>query len=278
MKHLLTLTDLTKSEINNILEVATQMRRVVLTNFKKGPQLIGHVVAGVWEKPCTSSTAFQLASAYLSGTCCPVFGADDVLTQCNTLDNMGVNTMVVTMANDSLAQKLAAKSRAAVINGGSAQFDPIGVLADLMTLNLKLDGLKNLNVLLLGNRDVNKINELTHCLQMFGSNVLWYLPAEDIATQRRGVVINKAEAAFAGADAVLDLGLSQFCDAEKYYGSSGGVSQSLLDKARINCPLLGNRYVVDKMGIREYVYNAVNTRESCYVAVAMAVLYLIQKN
>ena len=278
MKNLLTLTDLTKKEISNILEVATQMHRIVTANYKKGPQLIGHVVAGIWSKPNISSTAFQLATAYLSGTACPVFGTDEVLEQCRTFDSMGVNTVVIACDNGNIAKSFANTSRAGVINGGSSQYDPIGVLADVMALNAKLDGLSNLNVLLVGNRDVNKINELNHTLQLFGSNAIWYLPPDDFVTTRKGIIIDRAPAAFAGADAVIDLGLAAFSDPEKYYGTSGGISEELMDMARINCPLLGNRYIVDKVGIKEYSHNIVNARESYYVSVAMAVLYLLQRD
>ena len=278
MKHLLSLTDLNKEQITQILEVATQMRRIVLTDYKKGPQLIGSVVAGLWKKPSVASTAFALATSYLSGTSLPVLGADDVLEQCRALDNMGVNTIVVSNDNDNLAKSFSARSRAGVINGGSGQYDPIGVLADLMALQLKLDGLTNISVLAVGNRDINKINELNYCLQLFDSSLVWYLPVDDFVTPRRGIVLDNIDAAFFGADAVIDLGLSSFSDPTKYYGASGGIAEELIDKARIHCPLLGSRIVVDKAGIKEYAYSIDNTRQSCYVAVAMAVLHLLQKN
>ena len=277
MKHLLTLTDLTKNELSNVLEVATQMRRIVAANYKKGPQLIGNVVAGVFANPGVASTAMQLATTYLSGASCPVFGASDILAQCQTFDSMGVNTLVVACANDNLAKSFASKSRCGVINGGSSQYDPIGVLADLMALNARLDGLQNLNVLSVGNRDVNKINELNHCLQLFGSNMIWYLPPDDFVTTRKGIVIDKADVAFAGADAVIDLGLATFSDPEKYYGSIGGISEEYMDKASIRCPLLGSRHVVDKIGIKEYPHNIVSSRETCYVSVLMAVMYLMKR-
>ena len=277
MKHLLTLTDLTKNEISNVLEVATQMRRIVASDYKKGPQLIGNVVAGVFPNPNLSSTAMQLATTYLSGTPCAVFGVNDELGQCHTFDSMGVNTLVINCANDNLAKSFAGKSRCGVINGGSSQFDPIGVLADLMALNARLDGLQNLNVLAVGNRDVNKMNELIHCLQLYGSNMIWYLPSDDFVTTRKGIVLDKADAAFSGADAVIDLGLAAFSEAEKYYGSVGGISEAYMDKARIRCPLLGSRYVVDNVGIKEYAHNIVSSRETCYVSVLMAVLYLMRK-
>jgi hypothetical protein len=278
MKNLLSLTSLNRQEITQILDVATQMRRVVLTSYKKGPQLIGHVVAGLWQKPCTSSTAFTLATSYLSGTACPIFGADDVQSQCISLENMGVNTVVVAHENDNLVKNFANVARCNVINGGSGQYDPIGVLADLMTLSTKLDGLQNLSVLVVGNRDNNKIMELKHCLQLFGSGLVWYLPVDDFVTPRRGIILDKPEAGFSGADAVIDIGLTAFSDPAKYYGTQGGIDEKLMNRARIEAPLLGTRNVVDNVGIKEYQYNAVGTRESCYVAVAMAVLYIMTRD
>lgn len=278
MKNLLSLTEKSKTEINRITEVAASMRRSVFQSFKKSPQLIGMAVGGVWEKPCASSTAFSLATTYLSGSMVPVFGADDPFEQCNLLDNMGANAVVVSCENDNLAKSFATRSVCSVINGGSGQYDPVGVLADLMAISMKCDGLQNLTVLAVGNRDTNKVNELIKVLEMYNSSLLWYLPQDDFVTQRKGIVIDKAEAAFHGADAVIDLGLSAFSDPVKYYGSSGGITENLMDLARINCPLLGCRTFVDKSGVREYPNNIVNIRESCYVAAAMASLYLTMKD
>lgn len=278
MKHLLTLTDLNKKQINEILDVAKQMRRIVLANYKKGPQLVGSVIGGVWEKPCLSSSAFTLGATYLSGTAIPVFGAEDLLRQCQIFDNMGVNALVVACDNDNLAKSFANKSRCSVINGGSSQYNPIGVLADLMALSAKLDGLQNLSILTVGNKRTNVVNELIHCLQLYGSTVVWYLPTDDYVTQRKGIVMDKADAAFSGADAVLDLGLSAFSDPKKYYGSSGGITEKLMDKARIDCPLLGTKHIVDNVGIKEYPHSLVDAYDCCYVSVAMAVLYLMSRN
>ena len=50
-----------------------------------------------------------------------------------------------------------------------------------------------------------------------------------------------------------------------------------MDKARINCPLLGTDSVVDRIGVKDYPYNAVAARDVSYVSVAMAVLYLIHR-
>lgn len=270
--------DMSKRDINNIIEVATQMRRIVQNNYKKGPQLIGSTVAGVWEAPSVSSTAFNLGVNYLSGSFCPVFASDDMLEQCQVFDSMGVNAVVLSCKNDRLLDVFASQSRCSVINGGTSQYDPIGVLADLMAINGRMDSLQNLTVVAVGNKDVNRINELTYCLQQYGSTLVWYLPKSDTETVRKGIVVNNAEAAFSGADAVIDIGLTPFSDMEQYYGASGGIPESLMDKARINCPLLGCRTIVDRIGVRNYSNSIASARDCCFVSVAMAVLYLVHKN
>lgn len=203
---------------------------------------------------------------------------DDLEAHCRTLNNMGANAVILSCANDNLARNMAGSLSCSVINGGSGNYDPIGVLADLMAISSKSDGLQNLSVLLVGNRHTNKVNEFIHCLQLYGSTLVWYLPTDDFVTQRKGIVMDKAEAAFTGADAVVDLGLSDFSDPQKYYGSRGGIPEKLLDKARINCPLLGTKNVVDNIGLKDYPHSLVNLRDECYVSVAMAVLYLLHRN
>ena len=278
MKNLLSLHELDKKDITNILQIAAQMRRIYTTGSKKGPQLIGSVVGGVWTNCCLSSTAFGLATSYMSGAFCPVYGAENKADSCLALDSMGVNTVVAQMSDLNEIKRVAALMRCATVNGGTSDSDPITALADLMTLNIKLDGLQNLNVSVVGNRDVNAMDELNYCLHLFGSDLVWYLPSYDIQTPRTGIVLDDPTAAFAGADAVIDLGLGNGCDGASYYGSAEGIPDELLDKAHVNCPLLGCRTVAHG-GVRALYNDSVeNLRQSCYVAVAMAVLYLVRKN
>lgn len=278
MKHILNLTDFNKDDVLQILDVATQMRKIVTTEYKRSPHLLGSVLGGVWEKPCASSTAFGLAVTYMSGSPLIVFDRDEVVERLREFDNMGASDIVISTKNDNLVKSFAESSRAHVINAGSGRFDPIGVLADLMAIRTLADGLNGLNLLLVGNRDVNKVTELTYVLSQFGGTVSWYLPSSDLATERKGIVLDKAEAAFAGVDAVIDLGLAEFCNPAEYYGSIGGISSKLMDKARVSAPLLGSRNVVDSFGVKEYAHNLVNARHSCYVSVAMACLYLLHRN
>ena len=277
MKKLISLTELDRQQITEILETAMQMRKISASTFKKAPQLIGYTVGGVWQKPCFSSAAFSLAASYLSGTMHPFYGAEDAVAHSRLLDAMGVNAVVLSCENDNALRQFAQSARCYVINGGSQNAHPLAALADLMTLWLKADGLQNLTVLAVGNASNNKTTELNYCLQLFGSQFCRSLPAEDFTTPRNGIVISSAEAAFAGVDAVIDLGLAPFCDASRYYGTAGGISEKLMDKAAVQAPLLGADKVVDSVGAKPYAYSAQRTADSCAVAVAMALLYLASK-
>ncbi|HIT77735.1 MAG TPA: hypothetical protein IAD47_02960 [Candidatus Limihabitans stercoravium] len=277
MKNVVSLTDLKREEISLILETAVQMRRLVMAAFKKGPQLVGKTVANLFRQEDKHSMGFQLASGYMSANSYMYYGVKDLFESCCALDNMGVNTIVVQCDNDNMVAKIAESVKCSLVNGGSAQSDPVGVLADLLALQSKMDSLRNLTVLAVGNRQTNKITELSHCLSMYGSGLVWYLPNSDFSTQRKGVVVGDINSAFAGADAVIDLGLNDYSDPQQYYGTVGGISSKLMDMARVNAPLLGARNVVDSIGVKTYANSIVNTRDSCYVAVAMALLYILNR-
>ena len=277
MKNVVSLTDLKREEISLILETAVQMRRLVMAAFKKGPQLAGKTVANLFRQEDKHSMGFQLASGYMSANSYMYYGVRDLFDSCCALDNMGVNTIVVQCDNDNMVAKIAESVKCSLVNGGSAQSDPVGVLADLLALQSKMDSLRNLTVLAVGNRQTNKITELSHCLSMYGSGLVWYLPNSDFSTQRKGVVVGDINSAFAGADAVIDLDLNDYSDPQQYYGTVGGISSKLMDMARVNAPLLGARNVVDSIGVKPYANSIVNTRDSCYVAVAMALLYILNR-
>ncbi len=277
MKNILSLVECDKDFVDKVIAVAMQMRKVVLSNYKKSPHLAGSVLCGVWNRADWRSAAFSLAAAYMSGTSQEVFATDDVMEQLMALDAMGANDVVVSNGDDNLIRAFAQKAKCNVINGGSSSFDPVGVLADLAALSVKTDGLKGISVLVVGNKKVNKMAELTHALGLYNSSVVWCLPPDDVATVRRGIVIDNPSAAFVGADAVIDIGLNAYCNAELYYGHSAGIPQELMKKARVNAPLLGTRNVVSNGAVVEYPGNIVSETHTCYVSVVMALLYLLHR-
>lgn len=274
MKDLLTLTSLSRTEIHHILDIATQMRRIVLASNKKSPQLLGKTLVGLFSEDCNESVAFDLACKYLSGTCAIVKTTDNWLEVAKNVEAMGANFIAAKNSNDNLLATMANVTTCSVINVGSKMYSPVTALADLMVLQTKLDGLQQMTVGVVGNGKTNVIADLDYALQLYKSNLIWYLPKDDVVTQRKGIVLDSIDSVFAGADAVIDIGLAQYTQGERYYGTNFGIPKETFDKARSEIPLLGTRFIVDKKGISEYYFNTVSAEASCYVAVAMAVMYL----
>ncbi len=278
MKDFLTLTKLSRDEINNLLQMASQMRRIVLANYKKSPQLLGKTVVGLFQEESVESIALNLAMNYLSGTCVISKSSQNLLEIAKASEYMGANYVAIKNENDSLISTLANVMQSSVINLGSKMYSPICALSYLLVIQTKLDNLSNHTIGVVGNGNSNLIADLDYALSLFNSSLVWYLPKDDVSTIRRGIVLNNAESVFAGADAIIDLGLQQFAQPERYYGTNFGISKTLIDKARPNIPLIGAKHIVDKNGITEYHFNTASTEASAYVATLMAVLYSLTKN
>ena len=278
MKDLLTLLNCDKDTINLILNTAIQMRRIVMSDSKKAPQLIGKTVVGMFEQDCLESNTLDLACKYLSGNYVTSHPTQSWMEVARAFDAMGANLVAVKNQNDSFLDALSKVSNASIVNMGSKLYNPVRVLTILMVLKTKLDGLQNICVGALGNGDVSVMAELDYCLSLYGSNLVWYLPKDDISTPKKGVVLNNLQHVLSGADAILDLGLAPFAQGERYYGSNFGIQKELLDLARVDAPLIGSRNYFEKRGVAEYLNNTVNTEYSCYIAICMALLYIKTKN
>ncbi|MEG1706433.1 MAG: hypothetical protein RR291_02950 [Clostridia bacterium] len=272
-KCLISLKELDKSEIKQILDIASQMRRIVLSTHKKSPQLLGKSVA-VCSADSISSVAVNLASNFLSATTvkiCP----EDFLELAKALGAFGVDFVFAQHPNENLLRDIDKNGRYAVINLETSSSNPLKVLSYLLTLQDKLDGLSNLTVLAVGNKNVSAMGELSYALQLFGSELVWFLPKEDFVTVRRGIIFDNVEIAFDGVDAVIDLKLAEFSDSRLFYGDYGGIPKRLLDKARIDVALLDCRNIVTPNGITEYPYSAQETQYTALISVIMAVMYLL---
>lgn len=278
MTKLLTLKQLSKKQLVELLEVSTQMRKMCNTTYKKAPQLLGSNIGSVWQKANLQCVAVELATKFLSGSIAHYINIDDTVEFCRAMDNMGINQLVVSTEDDNQLKKISDSVSCAFINGGSRNYNPIAVLADLLTLLQKLDGLHNRTITVLGNRDTNKMEELIYCLELFSSNIVWYLPRADFSTNRQGIVVENINSAFKGADAIIDIGLKDFCEPKDYYGTNAGISAEFMDSASIEAPLLGSREIVGKNGAIAYPYATLDNQQTNNVAVAMALLYVTRKD
>ncbi|NLX57109.1 MAG: ornithine carbamoyltransferase [Planctomycetaceae bacterium] len=150
MRHVLTLFDLSTSEIEAIFALATTLKKAHASGIRE-PRFAGHVQALLFEKPSLRTrVSFETAFAHLGGTTM-YLGADVGWGQRESpADFARVLTqyvdVVVCRANEhARVEQLAAYASCPVINGLTDRYHPCQALADLFTLlevHGRLAGLK----------------------------------------------------------------------------------------------------------------------------------------
>lgn len=283
MKDFLTVKQFQKTDIRQIIDLTTEMKRIVNSTHKRGPQLSGRTLATLNDGfDLGQITAAQLAYQYLGGDFIHVNAEESQLVEkAQMVDNYGVSSLAVRCDKTSTLSEIAKRTSANLLNCGTRFTNPIATFSILTTLLNTCDRLTNLNVATVGNKDKSFLSELNYALRLFGANLLIYLPSGDkSATFDKNLVsFDTPQAVFSGADAIIDLGLDDGFSCLDYYGDEKGLSYAFLDRARVDAPLLNSRTFVDKKGVlTDYDFSLQNKQYVNDIAVIMAIMYLYFRN
>ncbi len=153
-RHLLDTAGLTRAQIELVMARAAEMASVLRRPKKRLPILEGRTVCtAFWESSTRTRNSFELAAKRLSAdvisfgsTGSSVSKAESLEDTVRTLQAMGVDIFVVRHASPGAADKVAASTRASVINAGDgAHAHPTQALLDLRTIldhKPRIEGLK----------------------------------------------------------------------------------------------------------------------------------------
>ena len=167
----LSITDLTRRDILDILGIAGKLKRILKKTGKNKPLLKGKTLIMIYEKPSLRTHAsFDIGMFQLGGHAL-YFGPEHiglgvrepVEHAANVLSRMGNAIMARVFAHQTVMD-LAAYSTVPVINGLSDLEHPCQILADIMTLVEKKGSLHGLHVAFVGDGD----NNVTHSLALAG--------------------------------------------------------------------------------------------------------------
>lgn len=281
MKDFLSLRQLSKMQIRQILDVSAEMKKIINSKLKKGPQFSGKNMINLSQSPQNESRiSLNLAYSYFGGQSFDLTTEENLFEQALMLDQSGVSLLCIQHENFSLIEQIANKTDCSIINAGSKYINPLKTLSVLATILHCCDRISNLNVVMVGNKEQSIVAELSYVLSQFESNLFLYLPNDevDFAQKSLTTVVNSLDTAFEGADAIIDLGIDKYSSMQDFYGNKLGISKSLIEKARVDAPLLFNRNAVDGGNVIEYPYNTVNRQYKDYMAICMAVVYTYFKN
>jgi len=155
-KHLLTLDELEKKEILQLVELSNKMKK----DLKKGknkPILKNKTLAMIFQKPSTRTrVSFEIAMYQLGGYAMNLSNNDLQLSRGESIEDTSktlsryVDAIVARVYEHEVIEKLAKNATVPVINGLSNSYHPCQILADFMTIREKKKKLKGLKIAWIG--------------------------------------------------------------------------------------------------------------------------------
>ncbi|MDE6667242.1 MAG: aspartate carbamoyltransferase catalytic subunit [Clostridia bacterium] len=299
-KDLLGLKDLSVEEIYEILDTATEMKKIILSDKKQSDLLAGKALVTLfYENSTRTRSSFELAAKYLGASEVNISVATSSVQKGETLidtgknlDAMKVDFIVIRHQMAGAPKLLAENVKASVLNGGDGMHEhPTQALLDICTLREKLGKIEGLKVAILGDIKHSRVAMSNlFGLKKLGAEVYMYAPATMMPKEleRLGAHVCKSrEEAIEGADAVMGLRIQlerqngglfpSLSEYSRYYGVNDGLLKYAKDGVLVLHPGPVNRgveltpQVIDgeKSVILEQVTNG--------VAVRMALLKLLNE-
>jgi len=234
-RHLLSLAELSPSDLSYLLSLSESMKRGRNTGF--GSKAIkGKSVALIFEKPSTRTrVSFQVAISELGGFPVSLSSAELQLGRGETIEDTAhvlsryVHAVMARVNKQESVERLAKASSIPVINGLSDLYHPVQILADLLTLKEHKGKLKGLRVAWIGDGD-NVCNSWLYGAALAGiefdvATPAGYEPLASAVSEARALsrvtggkitLTNEPQAAAKGADCVMtDTFVSMGEEAEK---------------------------------------------------------------
>lgn len=158
-KDLLGLKDVTAEEIEEILDTAVQMRKILDQNVKKTPHLQGKSVTTLfYENSTRTRTSFETAAkimgantSSISASTSSVTKGETLIDTGKTLDALLTDVIVIRHSMSGAPHLLAKNVQASVINAGDGMNEhPTQALLDIFSLQQKFGDLKGLKVVIAG--------------------------------------------------------------------------------------------------------------------------------
>ncbi|MCP4481607.1 MAG: aspartate carbamoyltransferase catalytic subunit [bacterium] len=299
-KDLLGLENLTKKEIELILDTAINFKGVFTRSVKKVPALRGKTVVNLFYEPSTrTSKSFEVAAQRLSAdvidittSMSSVVKGESLIDIGKTLEAMKADFVVIRHAMAGTPKILAENISAAVINAGDGFHEhPTQGLLDLYTIRENLDEIKGLKVVIvgdIGHSRVAKSNILA--LNKFGAKVTVVGPPTLIpdSIKEMGVDIEyNLKKALENADVVnilriqLERQNKNLFPSLREYTALYKVTPEILKYAKKSVLIMHPGPMNRGIEISSEVVNlknaVINEQVTNGIAIRMAILYLLAK-
>ncbi|MGI6514052.1 MAG: aspartate carbamoyltransferase catalytic subunit [Syntrophomonadaceae bacterium] len=297
-KDLLGLADLSRSDIDTILNTAVPMKDVLTRDIKKVPTLRGKVICTVfYENSTRTRTSFELAGKYLSAdtvnlavTTSSVQKGESLKDTIKTIEAMGTDVMVIRHSMSGTPHYVARNTQMRVINAGDGAHEhPTQALLDMFSIRERKGALEGLKVAIVGDIEHSRVARSNIIgLSKYGCEIRVVGPATLLPAEIEALGVKKyydVEEALEGVDVVNVLRLQ--LERQKMglfpsileYSQRFGITHQRLSLAKKDVMVLHpgpmNRGVEIDSRVAESAVSVVNEQVTNGVAVRMALLYLM---
>lgn len=297
-KDLLGIADLSRGEIELILDTAESFLEVAERPIKKVPTLRGRTVLNLFFEPSTRTrSSFELAEKRLSADSLNFSGSGSALSKGETLidtarnlEAMSPDLVIIRHQHPGVPHLLARRIAAGVINAGDGAHEhPTQALLDAFTMRQHKGRLEGLKVVIAGDIEHSRVvRSNIHLLVKMGAQVTaaglhTMMPAD---VDKLGVAVSyDLEEALTGADVVMMLrvqlerqGRGLFPSVREYYRLFALTPERLeraAGDAIVMHPGPMNRGTEISSRVADGDQSVILEQVANGVAVRMAVLYLL---
>jgi aspartate carbamoyltransferase catalytic subunit len=299
-KDLLGLKDISKSEIEHILETAKTMKYFINTNNKKTPHLQGKTIITLfYENSTRTRLSFELASKYMGANAANITASGSSVSKGETLidtgktiDMMGTDIIIMRHGMSGAPHLLAKNVNSGVINAGDGMNEhPTQGLLDMFTILEKKGRIEGLKVAVVGDIAHSRVARSNIWgLTKLGAEVVVAGPSTliPIDIEKSGIkVSNSVDEAVLDADVVMGLRIQlerqkkALFPSVREYARFFGVDQRRMMLAKKDAILMHpgpiNRGVELASTVVDADNSLINEQVLNGVAVRMAILYLLTR-
>lgn len=302
-KDLLEIKSLSEDEILTILNTAKDMKKRIDNNYLRGDELKNKsVVTLFYENSTRTKMSFMLASDYLGAkpqdlgiSTSSVNKGESLIDTGVTLDQMGINAIIIRHSLTGASHLLAKNVNACVINAGDGSNEhPTQALLDMYSIIEKKGKIEGLNIAIIGdiaNSRVARSNVFG--LTKLGANVTLAGPSTLVSKNmeilsKNVKVVNNIEEGIKNADVIMGLRVQferqkkmPFPDTREYH-QIFGLKEDMLKLAKDDVIIMHpgpvNRGVELSTEVIDGKNSIINEQVKNGVAIRMAILKLLLEN
>ncbi|HPD18629.1 MAG: aspartate carbamoyltransferase catalytic subunit [Candidatus Goldbacteria bacterium] len=297
-KHLIGLQEISKEDIEAILDLAASFKEIILRPIKKVPSLKGKTVVNMFFEPSTRTrTSFELAAKRLSADAVnltiatsSVVKGETLLDTVKTIEAMQIDIVIIRHGVSGVPLYLSQRIKSSVINAGDGMHEhPTQGLLDIFTIREKKGKIAGLKVAIVGDITHSRVARSNIWgLTKLGADVRVIGPSTLIPKdiEKLGVkVFTDVESGIKDVDVINILRLQlerqkkNLFPTIREYAMLFGINTEKLKLAKPDCLVLHpgpmNRGIEISPNVADGSHSVIEEQVTNGVAVRMAVLYLI---